>query len=178
MRPPEDHELDALMARLAEGDRSVFAEVFHRIWPPALRLCVSLIGNDDDAADAAQQAMIKILERASDYDKKRPALSWALAIAAWECRTLRRWRHRRREAPVDALDRTLGDGGEWQLIERDLLQAAHAALGELSDLDRETLMATFMEETSSAKGATLRKRRERALVRLRSKFRRLYGFDD
>lgn len=178
MRSPVDPELDALMARLAEGDRSVFSEVFQRIWPSALRLCVSLSGNEDDAADAAQQAMVKIFERASDYDKTRPALSWALAIAAWECRTVRRWRQRRREAPVEAVDRALGSGGESLLIERDLLQAARTALGELSEIDRETLLATFAEAQSSAQGATLRKRKERAIGRLRAKFRRLYGIDD
>lgn len=178
MHPSGDPELDALMARLAEGDRSVFAEVFRRLWPPALRLCESLIGNEADAADAAQQAMVKILERASDYDKTRPALPWALAIAAWECRTLKRWRQRRHEAPVDHMDRTCSVGGEQDLVSRDLLRAAVTSLGELSELDQETLLGTFWDADGSATGATLRKRRERALVRLRSTFRRLYGLDE
>lgn len=53
-----DDELDALMARLADGDRSVFDEVFHLLWPCTLRLCTSLSGNEADAADAAQEAMV------------------------------------------------------------------------------------------------------------------------
>ena len=178
MQQSRDQELDTLMARLAEGDRSVFTEVFRRLWPPALRLCESLIGNEADAADAAQQAMVKIFERASDYDKVRPALPWALAIAAWECRTLRRWRQRRHEASAKEVEQGAGAGGEHELVSRDLLRAAVTSLGELSELDRETLLATFWDEDSSAAGATLRKRRERALVRLRSTFRRLYGLDE
>jgi len=43
-------------------------------------------------------------------------------------------------------------------------------------LDRETLTATFWEEAATTSGATLRKRRERALDRLRESFRKLYGF--
>lgn len=50
------------------------------------------------------------------------------------------------------------------------------ALGNLSALDRETLTATFWEEAATTSGATLRKRRERALDRLRESFRKLYGF--
>ena len=176
--PHNDPALDALMARLADGDRSVFDEVFRRLWPSTLRLCSSLVRDDDDAADAAQQAMVKILERASDYDKQRPALPWALAIAAWECRTLKRSRARRREAPGEAVERASGGEGENDLVNLDLLKAALASLGELSELDRETLVATFWDKDSSASGATLRKRRERALTRLRSSFRRLYGLGD
>ena len=36
----------------------------------------------------SQAAMMKILERAGEYDKQRPAVPWALGIAGWECRTL------------------------------------------------------------------------------------------
>jgi RNA polymerase sigma-70 factor (ECF subfamily) len=56
-------------------------------------------------------------------------------------------------------------------------RAAIAALGELSEADRETLIATFWDEAASVSGATLRKRRERALDRLKKTFRRLYGLD-
>src|SRR5688572_3243285 len=162
-----DNELDALMARLATGDRSVCSDVFRRLWPPTLRLCVSLTGHDADGADAAQLAMVKIFERAADYDTTRPALPWALAIAAWECRTLKRWRQRRHEAPVEAAARTEAADGEQELVSRDLVRAALASLGELSELDRETLLSTFWDEEGSSSGATLRKRRERALGRLR-----------
>lgn len=57
-----------------------------------------------------------------------------------------------------------------------MIQAALAAMNELSELDRETLLATFLDESATASGATLRKRRERALDRLRRAFRRIYGF--
>lgn len=170
--------LDAMVARLADGDRSVFAEVFRQLWPPTLRLCKSLVGDEADAADAAQAAMVKILERASDYDKQRPALPWALAIAAWECRSVSRWRWRRREEPEIVEPTHAAGDAENELVNRDLLRAAVASLGELSELDRETLLATFWEEDGGAAGVTVRKRRERALKRLRALFGRLYGIDD
>lgn len=172
-----DEQLDALMARLADGDRSVFADVFRRLWTPTLRFCISLLKHEADAADAAQQAMARILDRASDYDRERPALPWALAIAAWECRTLRQWRSRRREVSADSAE-PIGEHAEQEALNRDLVRAALTALGELSEVDRETLVATFWEEGPSASGPTMRKRRERALKRLRVAFRRLYGIGD
>lgn len=174
--PTETNTLDALMARLAHGDRTVFARVFELLWGPILRLCTTLLKNDADAADAAQEAMRKILERASDYDKSRPAMPWAMAIAAWECRTLSRKRTRRREVDNTRHDQA-GEHAEDEIVQRDLNAAAIAALGELSDADRETLVATYWDEAASVSGATLRKRRERALDRIRTTFRRLYGLD-
>ncbi len=173
-----DEELNALMARLADGDRSVFTLVFRRLWPPTLRLCHSLLRHEADASDAAQLAMQKVLERASDYDPRRPALPWALAIAAWECRTIRRRQGRRREVPAEAAGDIAGADTEDELVDRALTRAAITALGELSDADRDTLLATFWDEAASTSGATLRKRRERALARLRDTWRRLYGIGD
>jgi RNA polymerase sigma-70 factor, ECF subfamily len=182
MPAPAD-PLDALMARLADGDRSAFRPVFERLWPPIQRLCGSLLHQEADAADAAQEAMQKILARApADYDRTRPALPWALAIAGWECRTLLRKRLRRREsaglesAGLESAGPSGGDP-EREFVQRDLARAALEALGELSESDREALLASFWEEAASVSGATLRKRRERALERLRSAFRRLYGLD-
>jgi RNA polymerase sigma-70 factor (ECF subfamily) len=169
--------LDALMARLANGDRSVFSQVFESLWGPIHGLCLGLLKNDADASDAAQEAMQKILERASDYDRKRPAMPWALAIAGWECRTLARKRVRRREAGEEDAEELPGGSAEEDFVQRDLIEAAMTALGELSEADRETLLATFWEEAASVSGVTLRKRRERAVDRLRNTFRRLYGLD-
>jgi RNA polymerase sigma-70 factor, ECF subfamily len=170
----EPNSLDALMARLADGDRAVFTRVFRLLWEPIHRLCISLLQNDADAADAAQEAMQKILQRAADYDKVRPAMPWAMAIAAWECRTVARKRHRRRETS-DSEWQPLSEHPEDGLVQRNLTAAALEALGELSEADRETLIATFWDEAASVSGATLRKRRERAMDRLRQTFRRLYG---
>ncbi|HEY6562593.1 MAG TPA: sigma factor [Polyangiaceae bacterium] len=177
MNETADVTLDHLMARLAEGDRAAFTPVFERLWPPILRLCTAMLKNEADAADAAQLALEKVLTRASDYDPDRPALPWAFAIASWECRTLMRKRARRREAPESAAAELPSPDADVDYAERELLAAAATTLGTLSESDRETLTATFWNEAASVGGATLRKRRERALGRLRNAFKRLYGID-
>lgn len=171
-----DSKLDAFMSRLADGDRSALTPVFEILWPRTLRLCTSLLHNEADAADAAQLAMTKIFERASEYDRRRPALPWAFAIASWECRTIMKRRLRRREVANDHIDASEASHEETY-AQQQLVDAALAAMGTLSETDRETLIATFWEKAASASGATLRKRRERALVRLRAAFRRIYGLN-
>src|SRR5882724_3496564 len=123
------------MARLADGERAAFTGVFRALWPSILRLCVSMLKNEADATDAAQSAMEKILSRAPEYDRGRPALPWALAIGAWECRTLARQRFRRREGGGEP--ELVGEvsSAEDALIREDLTRAAVTAMGRLSEAD-------------------------------------------
>jgi RNA polymerase sigma-70 factor (ECF subfamily) len=171
-------EIDCLMARLAEGDRSAFAGVFRELWPRLRAFCVSLLRNPQDAEDAAQQAMEKVLTRAGEYDVTRPALPWALAIAAWECRTVARRRERRREVLDDNVVVNPGTAAVTHTVEdvflhRELQHAALSAMAELSDADRAALVAAYWEQAQSG-APSARKRRQRAIERLRLAFARLY----
>ena len=177
---PPDDQTSLLLARLADGERGVSSELFHVLWAPVRRLARSLLHHEADAEDAAQDAMIRIFARASDYDRRRAGMPWALAIAGYACRTHRQKRARRREDPEGAaLQLSTEDAAADQELEKtELVAAALGALDALSDVDRETLIATYWDEKSaSASGATLRKRRERALDRIRGIFRRFYGLD-
>jgi RNA polymerase sigma-70 factor (ECF subfamily) len=176
-RPSAEDPTSSLLARLADGDRSVSSELFRVLWPPVRRLTGSMLQHDADADDAAQDAMVTIFARVADYDRTRAGAPWALAIAGYACRTVRQKRVRRREDRDDVIaDVPAASAPDQELEQQQVLAAAVAALDALSETDRETLLATYWEEhQASATGPTLRKRRERALDRLRSLFRRVYG---
>src|SRR5579859_1698151 len=168
------------MARLADGDRSVVDAVFRALLPYVVRCCERMLGPGADADDATQEAMQKVFAQAHRYDRSRPSLPWALAIAAWECRTLRRRRQRSRTTPLESASETSAAGAspEESVIVRDLMQAAETVFEGLPESDRETLMHAFTaeaEERFPVAGATLRKRRERAIRRLKQAWRKVYG---
>ncbi len=50
MHTVQDEDIDALMARLADGDRSVFSLVFKRLWTPTQRFCMTMLKNEADAS--------------------------------------------------------------------------------------------------------------------------------
>ncbi|WP_437579678.1 RNA polymerase sigma factor [Sorangium sp. So ce887] len=168
------------MRRLADGDRAAFEPVYAALWPAISAFCRRMLGGGEaDAEDAAQQALLKVFDRASSFDPEADALTWALAIAAWECRTARRRRTRSREAPDELIPSVAADlpTPEDAAIARDLDDAAREVLGTLAEADRETLRATLLEgdRDPSVSGAAFRKRRERAFARLREAWRRIYG---
>src|SRR5882724_11718003 len=98
MHVNDQPDLNALMARLGDGDRSAFGAVFRLLWPPTLRLCLSMLKNDADANDAAQQGMEKVFSRASDYDPSRHRRHGAtLRVGQGHARRHLLGRNRRRE---------------------------------------------------------------------------------
>jgi RNA polymerase sigma-70 factor (ECF subfamily) len=177
----EDLELlDHQMARLADGDRSVVEPLFRALWPAIHTYCERVLGVGADADDAAQQAMEKVFQQASRFDRNRRALPWALAITLWECRTVRRRNQRARAVGVESVP-DVASGAmnpEDATIHAQLVAEAQALLATLSPNDRQVLEDTFAEEVEgrlSVPGPTKRKRRERAIRRLREAWRLLYG---
>jgi len=164
------------MCRLADGDREAFEPVFAALWPVLRAFAARALAVPAEAEDAAQSALLKVFSRAAEFDPRREALPWALGIAAYECRTLRKARARRREeltgTPPEPLDARTP---EEAAIERDLQAAAGEVLGGLSALDAETLLAAARGQRDSS--ATFRKRLERALARFRKEWRARHGAD-
>lgn len=168
--------VNALMIRLADGDRAVFDEVYAALWPVMTAFCSKMLSGSD-AEDAAQQALLKVFSRASTFDRAGDAFTWALAIATWEVRTVQKQMTRSRTTFVDKHDaEDPAESAEALLAREQLVTAARHVLGTLSESDQQTLVATFSDETpASVPGATFRKRRERALARLKEAWRRVYG---
>ena len=170
------HQLTTLMARLADGDRSVFDTVYAELWPVVSAFCGKALPAAD-AEDAAQQALLKVFDRAATFERDRDALTWALSIAVWEIKTIRK-RHARSKISCLANNQvpSTPDNPEGLTAERQIVMAAQQVLGQLSELDQQALIATFNEETPDAvAAATFRKRRERALLRLRDAWSRIYA---
>jgi RNA polymerase sigma factor (sigma-70 family) len=174
MTPDDRRELSDLLARLADGDRDAFGPTFVRLWRPVRDFAGGVLKSDHDADDVAQRVMLALFSRANEYDRKRDALAWSLGIASWECRRLLRTSMRRREVTLEQDDRfDNGPSPEEALVDAEIRRALLDALGELSVEERHALGIEQLDETVAP--ATVRKRRQRALARLRSAWSRNDG---
>jgi RNA polymerase sigma-70 factor (ECF subfamily) len=185
MAPADRARIHDAMVQLADGDRSAFAVLLDGLWPVILAFARRALDNEQDSEDVAQQVFVRICSRIADFDRSRDGLSWAFGIAKYEILTLRRSRQRRRETSDEPSLRHRADSKptpEERLIEDDLRHALSVALGELSENDRLVLAGGSTGTGADTDGAadvpygpTERKRRQRALARLRILWRRLYG---
>ena len=165
-----------MMVRLADGDRSAFDGAYALLWPALLAFCKRAL-LPSDAEDAAQLALLKVFDRAATFQRDKDALTWAITIAAWEVRTIRKRHGRSRSTSIDADGQVSpAEDPERAAAERELVESAQAALGSLSQDDRATLAATLAEEApAGVSGVAFRKRRERATTRLKEAWRRIHG---
>jgi RNA polymerase sigma factor (sigma-70 family) len=105
--------LDGLARRAAEGDRAALSELVREIQHPMYRLALRFLGDPDDAQDACQEILIRIVTRLGTFEGRSRFSTWAYTVAV---RSLLRTRRRLYESSVQgaeqyaaALDAGLGD---------------------------------------------------------------------
>jgi len=177
MNQSEKKELSRHMALLAMGDRGAFETVFTLAWPVLRSFSTKFLGSPSDGEDAAQEALLKIFGRAAQYRPDLDALAWMLTLTAFECRTLRQKKRRRKEENIEegstmnSLKSETNDP-EAEILKDQLQKALDDALSTLSDSDRETIMISILDkDRPDIPAATFRKRLERAL----SRFKEVWG---
>src|SRR5437016_1733049 len=90
-----------LVARAVAGERAAFGILVERYAGVARRVARAVLGNAEDADDAAQDAMLSALVKLDQYDARRPFGPWLLRIVANAATDRRRRRSVRRVEPLD-----------------------------------------------------------------------------
>lgn len=86
-------------ARAADGDASARAAIVHDWSPTLYRFALRMLGDEQDARDAAQDTLVKVLRSLPTYDPGRPFATWIFGIARNTCIDQHRRRWRRDAAP-------------------------------------------------------------------------------
>lgn len=167
------------MVRVADGDRGAVEPLFVLLWPVVHAFADRMLTHGADAPDAAQEALLKVFKQAAAFDAQRgDAVAWALGIAAWECRTVLRRQHRRKEAAPEALVAHPApqlDPAE-AATRQNLLDALAAAVGQLQPPDMDTVAHVLAGvHPCGVHPDAFRKRVQRVLKRLRTVWRVHHG---
>lgn len=172
------HAIHSALVRLADGDRTAFDVVVDQLWPVILAFAGRGVGRGADAEDIAQEVFLRICARISEFDVRRDGVSWAFGIASYEILTQRRRRQRKREVHDAATLHEHADASESQeqaLVARELRVILGEAMELLTDQDQQELGLAPAPALADVSGAARRKRKQRALERLRGIWRTLYG---
>jgi RNA polymerase sigma factor (sigma-70 family) len=162
---------DATLARrVASGDDAAYAAIYTRYHARIEAYCRAIVRHDEDARDAAQNAMAKALVAMRSQDETLHLRAWLYRIAHNESLTVLRRRRHHHEL-TDALERFDSDP-VIEVLMREQLRAALDALGALPASHRQALLlrelggldyATVAESTGltprAARQAVFRARR-------------------
>ncbi|HET6813344.1 MAG TPA: sigma-70 family RNA polymerase sigma factor [Actinomycetota bacterium] len=111
MSDPSD---EALLAAHLRGDPRAFGELVARYERRIYGLCLRILGNREDAEDAAQEAFLAALRRAASFRRAAAFSTWLYRIAVNAATDQARRRGRARTTPLDPEDAGLAvaSGGE------------------------------------------------------------------
>jgi RNA polymerase sigma factor (sigma-70 family) len=105
--------VDYLARRAADGDREALSALVREIQHPMYRVALRFLGDPDDAQDATQEILIRIVTRLGTFEGRSKFTTWAYTVAV---RSLLRTRKRFAESAVQgpeefaaALDAGMGD---------------------------------------------------------------------
>lgn len=139
-----------LVARTLGGDRDAFGALVDRYAGQARRVAQAVLGDPDDADDAAQDGFLSALVKLGQYDARRPFGPWLMRIVANAATDRRRRRNVRR---ADQLDPSLVGGGprpDAMAVRNELGDRLRSALAELPERRRTAVVLFDVEGYSHA----------------------------
>src|SRR5258706_14705461 len=90
----------SLITKTLAGEREAFGSLVERYAPQARRVARAVLGDPDDADDAAQDGFLSALVKLAQYDTRRPFGPWLMRIVANAATDRRRGRNGRQAQPL------------------------------------------------------------------------------
>ncbi|HSS43090.1 MAG TPA: sigma-70 family RNA polymerase sigma factor [Solirubrobacterales bacterium] len=148
---------ERLTRRAVGGDERAFAAIFNRYHQSLYRFCLAIVGNPEDAQDALQNTMIKVMRALPGEEREIELKPWLYRIAHNESIDL--LRRRRETAQLDVEAVAPGYGLSEEVATRERLRGLLDDLRELPDRQREVLVMREMsglefEEIGAALGTS------------------------
>jgi RNA polymerase sigma-70 factor (ECF subfamily) len=82
---PERLQEVRLIERARAGDQAAFSEIVARYQVAIYNLCYRMLGQSQDAEDAAQEVFLRIYRQLHSYEPRHRFSTWVLAIASHYC---------------------------------------------------------------------------------------------
>ncbi len=74
-----------VIVKVKNGDGNAFSDLVEAYQRPVYNLCYRMLGNVEEAEDAAQEAFWRAYQAIDRYDTQRSFITWLLSIAAHYC---------------------------------------------------------------------------------------------
>jgi len=139
------------LLQVKAGDIGAFTQTVETFQKPVYSLCYRMLGNAQDAEDAAQETFMRAYKSMHRFDLKRPFSTWLLSIAAHYCiDQIRKARIKLisiEELSIPELpDRDLGV--EIKLSQKEEREKIRILLEALSPTDRACVVMYYWHEFS------------------------------
>ena len=139
-------ELRSLVGQCLAGSQSAMLMLVERFRGQVFGLCYRMLGQRQDAEDAAQETFVRVLKNLHRWDQGRDFEPWLLAIAGNRCRTA--LAARRRRPVADSAVELIADDAPDQRPGQLLAEEVQLALAELRAEYRQAFLLFHDHELS------------------------------
>ncbi len=108
-RPVENYHEASLIARLRAQEIEAFEELVAQFERPVYSLCFRLLGDGEEARDAAQETFLKVYRGLSSFRGESGLKTWIYRIAINQAMNQQRWWRRRHRDETISLDLSRGE---------------------------------------------------------------------
>lgn len=141
----------AWIAQAKQGDDDAFANLVETYQRPVYNLCYRMLGNAEEAEDAAQETFLRAYRSLKRYDPKRSFATWLLSIASHYCIDQHRKRRLKTLAFEDLPYQELPDpspNAESSLMKEERQENVRDMLQSLNQKDRAAVVLRYWYDYS------------------------------
>ena len=145
----------ALHRYASSQDRAALEQCLSACLQPAYRQAYAALGNDADAQDATQEALLQLTRSADRYQPERPLAPWLARHVVYACAHLRRSAARRRQREDMAMREQLRlhESDKPSNDEQRAMEKVRAAVDQLKEKDRAIISMHYFAGLSQAETA-------------------------
>ncbi len=148
-----------LIRRARDGDQEAFRVLVERYQGAVYNLAYRMLGDPQEAEDAAQEIFVRIYRQLAQYDSERKFSTWVLAIATNFCIDQLR-RRRLQLVPLEQIvpwARAREAGPEGAALDREAQDEVQRLLRKLPEKYRAPLVLRYWQDLSCAEIAEVLK---------------------
>ncbi len=143
------HDLDALLGRVGQGDRTAFAQLYDAVSGAVFGTIRKTLRDEAMSEEVTQDVLLEVWRKAPSWDPDRgKATTWILTIAHRRAvdRVRSEQASRERTEKVGIASRTVAfDATADEVTDRDEQDRVRHALGGLTDLQREAIELAYYD---------------------------------
>lgn len=130
------------------GDRDAVVALLRQIETHVYRTAFYFLGNEHDAMDASQEAMLKIYTKLGSYEEKAKFKTWVQRIVTNVC--IDKYRRAKPTVSIEAHDMVFSAGNqvEEQVVANSTAREIRAAIDRLPDGQRAVVVLRYLQEFS------------------------------
>jgi RNA polymerase sigma-70 factor (ECF subfamily) len=150
MNKPGKEELDELVARAIDGDKTAFSEVVRRMMNPVVAFTYRMTRERESAIDLAQDTFVAAWQKLKTYRGESKFESWLFAIAANKTLNFIKTRDRQRGDSLESthIELTTTDTPETEMAKKELRENVLAFMESLPVQQRLAFNLRFYQQLS------------------------------